>query len=358
MSRWCAPRTMAVLNLTAQAHAENASVRRVLFLCEPAYRWYLDGVIEAITSQDGYEVIVESSEGLDHLESGGDRFDLIVTIHSSVDRVLRFCAARRGRVPSLTIQDGIIEYRSSNHRVQGHLRYRPLCTDFIAVFGPRSRSLVEAYGTSPERIFVTGSPRFDRYFDVLDDLTAEACLLITMANRSSYGRERMVRFYRLLIALLRYCEQQCLPYRLRLGRGAKMNGIESIEKVAPDLSDEEIQYFRSRPVSERCLMDDLRAATAVVTTPSTVSLEAMSLGRPVAHLNFDAETVFLQSAWVLSSAEDFSSVIPQLLNPSSYKMAFQRVILNENIVGGASATEAVVNLVLRLAATSGSREIN
>ncbi len=330
----------------------------MLFLCEPDYRWYINSVIESVRGLDGYQVSVGGAAGLDLIESRREEFELIVTVHSSVGRVLQFCAGQRGRTPSLAIQDGIIEYRSSNHRVQGHFRYRPLCTDFIAVFGERSRHLVEAYGTSPERIFVTGSPRFDRYFAApMERQPTEPCLLVTMANRPAYGRERMVRFYKLLIALLRYCDEHRIKQRLRLGRGATEQGVEPIEKAAPDLSAEDIRYFRSRAVSDVSLEDDLRSASAVVTTPSTVSLEAMSLERPVAHLNFDSETVFLQSAWTLSSPDDFAVVVPQLFHPPSYKMAFQRVVLNENLVVGTSATATVVNLINDLSTAAIDRKL-
>jgi hypothetical protein len=327
--------------------------RHVLFVCEPAYRWYLDGVIDAVAGELGATTQVAAAQELPQLDAASARIDLIVTIHSSVPAVLEFCERRRGITPSLTVQDGIIEHRSSSHRVQRRLRFQPLCTDRIAVFGDRSARLVELYGTEPGRIAVTGSPRFDAYFAAPTPLPAQPCLLITTANRSAYGQARMDRFYRLLVDLLRHCERHAIPFRLRLGRGARETGTEPIEKVTSGLGAEDLQFFRALPASEDSLLEDLRACSAVITTPSTVSLEAMALGRPVAHLLFDAEAVYLQSAWTIARPDDFAPVIADLLAPPAAKAAFQRLVLRENLLADAGATRRVVELIRGMLAGPG-----
>jgi hypothetical protein len=89
----------------------------------------------------------------------------------------------------------------------------------------------------------------------------------------------------------------------------------------------------------------LEGVDAVVSTPSTALLEAMLLGRPVAALDYHNAPRFLQTAWTISARQHLASVIPELLNPSAAKLAFQRDCLADSLNCDGPASERVCSLI-------------
>lgn len=322
-------------------------MKRVIFLCEHEYEWYIRPVQTALHATGLVSSEVVGACGLQRLSPEIDGINLLVTPHSFLVEILEFCRRMRGRIPSLTIQDGLIEHKSSQHRFQGIYRYRPLETDYIAVFGERSRALVAAYGADKERVFVTGCPRFDTYLGRARQ-EKDGYVLITMANRPGYGTERALRFYALLDQVLEYMEGSGTAYKLRSSRGIRPGGIESPEKLRASLPLRVVAAITKSLQDQTNLQDDLEGASAVITTPSTVSLEAMLLDRPVCHLLPDPETVYTSSAWTITNSSDIPSVITELRNPPDLKKRYQKLVLEENLLTSGSATTRVRDLILNL----------
>jgi hypothetical protein len=158
-----------------------------------------------------------------------------------------------------------------------------------------------------------------------------------------------VSFYELLNRIIAYCEQNEIPHKFRPSRGILPGAIESIDKVRDRVSRETADRFSNLQGDETPLLQDVLGARAVITTPSTVSVESMALGRPLCHLLFDSETVYLPSAWAIRKSDDIPEVIGEILNPPRFKMPYQEVIFEENVSCFGTSAAEVAKLIQTLA---------
>lgn len=315
----------------------------IIFICNEHYISYITPIIQQLNVKTEIISPEQISEKKDLIYSA----NLLITIHSFVKTVLELFLELKGKIPTLTIQDGILEYKSSKHRFQGFYRYRPLVSDHIAVFGEVSQKLLLSYGVANEQIHITGSPRFDIIEQYKQKNHHLPYLLITMANRPGYGLKNIQSYYSLMEKLLIWLESQQVPFKLRLSRGVSNIGQESIYKVLENPSNILIKYFDQTP-TKTYLYEDLANAFAVVTTPSTVSLEAMLFDIPVVHLLPDPTLVYLQTAWSICKEENIEEVIIDLTNIDPLKMSFQNIILNDNISHRNSSIEKITKLIYAL----------
>ena len=112
---------------------------RIIFLQTKAYRPYVEPVVAMLRHAGRAEITLMCPEEI--MPKDPDlavlrRADLVVTVHSTLKVVQQIMQALRGHVPTLTLQDGVIEYRSQKHRAQGMFRYRPLMTAYSGVIRP------------------------------------------------------------------------------------------------------------------------------------------------------------------------------------------------------------------------------
>ena len=322
---------------------------KVVFLCLEDYDFYVEPVAATLRNAGDEVSFVRPEDGVANI-SLFDGAGLVVTIHSTLTAVEKIVKQLSGRVRTLTLQDGAIEYRSSKHRRSGHFRFRPLWTDYAAVFGERSKNLMVAAGNDPSRIFVTGSPRFDHYASerpVGEPKSAQ--LLITMSNRPAFSKDSLVNFYRLLAQTISCCEQRGIDFKVRKSRGTRPGGIEHIDLVAERLESNVIETYERVGDSERTLFEDIRDAYAVITTPSTVSMETLAMGRRLCHLIIDAETTYTGSAWTIGRENDIDGILNELSSPPRFKMEYQEMVFRENLAYLGTSTKEVADLIRRLA---------
>jgi len=309
----------------------------ICFLLDKKYLSY----IEPITINLDIKYFIIYIEDIEKEKSKLLKSKLIVTIHSFHKKVLDFLQEVNGKVKTLTIQDGIIEFKSSNHRFQGNYRFRPLYSDFIACFGEQSKRILLAYGVQEKQIIITGNPRFD---NIKSYNSQGKYLLITMANRPGYGLKNTIKYYKLMESLLYWLEENEVLFKLRLSRGVSKIGQESIYKIFDNPSDILKKYYDHMP-SKESLYEDLSKSYAVITTPSTVSLEAMLFNIPVVHLISDSVPINLQTIYNIYRKEDFSQIINELKNPNSFKMLNQKMILEDNISYTNNSTVKVIEII-------------
>ena len=310
----------------------------ICFIIDKNYLHYIEILFDKL---DYYKVIF--LENIDDEAQIILNSKLVITIHSFNKRVLSLLKELKGKVKTLTIQDGIIEYKSSNHKFQGNYRFQPLYSDYIAVFGEASKNILLGYGIDEEQIFVIGSPRFD----IIKPSSTKEYLLITMANRPGYGLENCIKYYKLMEDLLIFLESSNVNFRLRLSRGVSNIGQESIYKIFNKPSDILIKYF-NHPPSSIPLYNELEKDYALITTPSTTSLEGMLYQIPVVHLVSDTVPINLQTVWNINIKEHFNDIIFQLKKPSKFKLLNQNVILRYNISNMNNSTYKLIKLIENL----------
>ncbi len=315
---------------------------QVVIIALPAYSFYLDSLKRLFDARNGsYQELTpeQALHSVELLKSAR----AVITIHSSVAPVFKVLDALHGCVPTLTVQDGIIEYKHSAHPGRlGALRYRPLHSDHIACFGMRSGLILESYGISPDRIHVTGNPRF--FINTPGVFPASGSILIASANRPGFNRAQLIRFYRLLDKTVTALAQRGYELRFRLGRGTGEGKLAAIEPLVPELGDELVARIRALPQSTLTLAEDFAQSRVVITSPSTISLEAMAYGLPVAHFSIDDETTYLHPAWHIRLNSNPVAVVKDMLSPPELKKAYQLMIFNENILQG-DAAQKILSLI-------------
>jgi hypothetical protein len=94
----------------------------------------------------------------------------------------------------------------------------------------------------------------------------------------------------------------------------------------------------------RDLASVLETVDAVIATPSTVLLEAMLQGVPVAVLDYHNRPHYVPAAWCITAAAHFDEIVPQLARPSEPLMLYQQSILADALECRTPATPRLVEL--------------
>lgn len=217
-----------------------------------------------------------------------DKIDIIVLINDvlpfekSVVKV-----ADKFDIPSLVIQHGLC----SSYNPVGYL---PLSATKMAVWGDYSRKWMINRGVDENRLVITGAPFFDRYFyrkpgkDVYTELKIDRCKKIVLYTLECSPKN--VMFIKFLI----------LPNQHKKRISAIFNTFKNLPdlflviKVHPsvkdssiiDIASEETGFKNYKVVYDIDIYNLLSISDLVITSWSTVGLEAILLGKPLMIINF------------------------------------------------------------------------
>jgi hypothetical protein len=245
--------------------------------------------------------------------------------------------AREG-VPVLQLADGIVEWRQvwENHGMwRGAPVYQPVLSHKIACLGRAQARLLESWGNLG-KCEVTGSPRFD-------------ALLGRTARRRGPGEA-----FRFLVGTAQH------PGFDDEQRAAARAGLEDLahwfEKQDPRAVQpvwrlrggmDALLGVRNDPTPE--LADLLPQVDAVITTPSTLALEGMLQGVPVALLDYTNSPPYLRGAWSFGCAAHLEAGLPGMLEPAPERMLFQDFVLHDELECRSAAAPRVAQLALEMA---------
>lgn len=283
--------------------------------------------------------------------------DLLVTHnHYRWDElaVLRRTMTERDR-GVLVLADGIAEYRNSwqNPMIPTGSLMQPAIAHKIATIGPAQSRLWESWGNAG-RCETVGLPRLDeqarrfgwwdesdqaqagaRLGDVGSNSTLLICSARTPAFSESHWESVLAQFSGLYQALLQAPPQMGgQPVTIRW-------------RVADRIRDH--LQLDSAACSTGELSKEFESARAVITTPSTLQLEACLAHRPTAVLNFSNLPLYVPAAWQISAPSQISSVIAELLHPAAERLQYQRQNLREQLHCSSSAVERMISLVESMA---------
>ncbi len=93
----------------------------------------------------------------------------------------------------------------------------------------------------------------------------------------------------------------------------------------------------------------LAEVDAVITTPSTVLLEAMLAQRPVAALDYHNRPRFVATAWTASAPSHLPELVGELLDPPASRMLFQAECLRDSLRVDGPAAPRVARLISEMA---------
>lgn len=309
-------------------------MKTVSFLALEAFSYQLEPVISLLRSDYRHQVeFIPQSDLNESLDRFSLNTDLIVTVHSIGDGLSEFLnMARNSGILSLTIQDGIIEHCHAWLKPRSRNFYRPILTDKIAVMGSFSRDILIAWGAEPNSIAITGLPRMD-YLPEIPAPFGDS-LLLTCANTPFYDDDTKMHFKQFMMHLINELETRHIDYVARLPKSV----YELLEYRIPKES-----YSDSS--DRRSLREDLSRSSAVLTTMSTVALEAMACHRPTAIINPENMTQYFHTPWTISSTDQASTVISELLSVPAEKMIFQNYVLGQHLRIDNSSTDRVCQLI-------------
>jgi hypothetical protein len=246
-------------------------------------------------------------------------------------------AARTAKIPSLSLQDGILEWRCQYENPLfgyggGAPQHQPVLADKIGCLGSQSARHIACWG-NPAKVEVTGMPRLDQFL-----------------NRSLSAPTRPGKRILIMTAKKPWFTPEHKEVTLQAVRDLKehlesLPGIELVWRISKSLEEEIKVENRLRELSAKELSEILGSVDAVVTTISTVILEAMLFDRPVAALDYHNVPRFAHTAWTISGPSHLGPVVAELLNPPANKMAFQRACLAESLRCDGPAAPRVAQLI-------------
>lgn len=197
--------------------------------------------------------------------------DAIVTIddRSPFGKTVNVISKSLG-VPTLIVQHGFV----------GDPIYGPICSDKIAVFGHACKDALVKRDTNPDDVVVTGQPRFDvlinKKFDrnwIYDKLNIDKKKgLIVFASTDLSDDEKEIIVHELSTAMRVFPDKQLIIKPHPSDNGAKFRDM--VRKLNSDAI-----------VVLDYLYEILSECDVLLTTWSTVGLEAMILDKPIIIIN-------------------------------------------------------------------------
>jgi hypothetical protein len=280
-----------------------------------------------------------------------DDFDVESMLSANPDFVLcvneyryeiRQClaVAREAKIPSLTLQDGVLEWRCQYENpifgIQGSPQHQPVLADKIACIGPQSARQISFWGNS-EKVEITGMPRLvkvtERVFSRPEQPGKR--ILVMTAKKPWFTDAHREITLRSLFDIKAYFDEH--------------PEIEVVWRLTKNVSDILKVDNQLKELSSLDLADVLENVDAVISTVSTAILEAMLAKRPVAALDYHNVPRFLHTSWTISSCEQIQGIVSELQMPSHRKMAFQDDCLHDSLRLDVDVSSQVAGLISKMA---------
>lgn len=258
---------------------------------------------------------------------------------------LNVFASKKNQVPVLHLPDGILEWRNNYEHPRafsqknGMPLHQPHLADKIACLGRNQARMMEAWG-SAGKCEVVGCARFDQ---------------ILAGGRPRQRSEK--KTFKILVATARIpaftAEQKALVDRsiqdlavwfYQVNYKIADTDIEVVWRVSDEYEDL-LSRSGSFNFSKKALYDELSDVDAVVTTPSTLMLEAMLFNVPVVLMDYTNSPHFTPAIWNITAPRHIPSVMPELISPSKPKMLHQEIILHDCLECSTPAIERLSDLV-------------
>ena len=250
-------------------------------------------------------------------------------------------AARAEHLPSLVLQDGILEWRCQYENPLfgeggGAPQHQPVLADYIACLGNQSARQIAGWGNAGKTLAI-GMPRLDHLVSrtAVPRRTPGRTILVMTAKNPGFTERQRATTLQSLLDVKAYLETRPdIAVLWRVGRDiARPLAIENLVR--------EMESTELAAIVER--------ADAVVTTPSTAMLEAMLLGRPVAALDYHNVPRFVPTAWTISASDQIGPVLGDVLAPTARKLAYQNDVLHDCLECDGPAAPRVAEVLERLA---------
>lgn len=179
---------------------------------------------------------------------------------------------------TVLLMDGVLEYRNTFHNPFVESNFlRPTLAHIVACAGPMDEALLRSWGNDA---VATGLPRIHAAFSapLPPPDSGRPAILIATANRPAFNAEERTRLLTALRLLQQELSRRALRPIWRLTGGLEIDlGVHN---------------------DTRALRDCLSDASAVLTTPSTLAIEAMAAGRPTMLIHPQPGPLWQRTPWI------------------------------------------------------------
>jgi hypothetical protein len=243
--------------------------------------------------------------------------------------------------PTLLLIDGIIEWRSCWENHYQPKVWKPILCHKASCIGRSQARVLSSWGNE-SKVEIVGLPRLDSLSGRTPHTrqTNEPFRLLVMtAKNPGFTSSQIDTTQRSLLALKEWLD--------RHGH-IESTPLETVWRLTQDMAQRVGVKNALQDVTGQDLATTLENVDAVITTPSTTMLEGMLQGVPVALLDFHNTPQLTPAAWTISSPEHFESVIPELIDPPTEKLLYQKYLLHEHLECSTPATPRLAELIEKM----------
>src|SRR5262249_17603630 len=217
--------------------------------------------------------------------------------------------------------------------------FQPVLSHKIACLGRSQARLLESWGNQG-RCEVVGAPRLDGFIGRRPRTRmpgAPAIVLVATAQTPGFTERQVAAVVAALTDVRRAVAAR------------DPSSVQTRWRVA------KVIEAQMELISEECdlpwtpLEDSLAHADAVISTPSTLLLEAMLTGLPTALLDYTNSPQYVPSAWSITRAEHVQEALDGLLYPPPERRLLQDFLLHDSLECCTPAAPRAAELLRRMA---------
>ncbi len=246
-------------------------------------------------------------------------------------------------IPTLILADGVLDYRNTweHPQIEPGAIFQPVLGHKIATIGRSQSRWLESWG-NVGKCETVGLPRLDKHpglarrersagepFRILINTAITPYFTEAHRRQVTASLRDLKRFFEDHPAL----DGQRLEPIWRLTRG--LDAEIGVSCHVNDLSGHEMAVT-------------LKQVDAVITTPSTVILEGMFFGLPVAVLDYCNTPHYIPTAWRITAQAHIGDTISELINPPEPKLLFQETCLHDSLECHAPAAPRLLHLMTEM----------
>jgi len=220
------------------------------------------------------------------------------------------------------IPDGIFEFSNVFYNPLSYIFFRNIFFldfyDLILIYGDDEFEFIKICGVAPSKVMKIP------YLTKNSLKSSGAKLLITTANSPYFNEEELILLIEIYRAIIKACDDLGVNVIYRFYD-------ENFKKIIPPGGYNDIQSDFGSLISD---------VGFIITTPSTIVLDALAFDIPVGQVHIRTSPIFLQSGWNIFSSTNMLDLLRSMLRRESERMAFQQFTLqkyqlkSQSVVGG------------------------
>lgn len=254
--------------------------------------------------------------------------DIVLTVsdwRAEIARVL--LDAKTLKIPTLLFQDGTLDWIIQNEGelyggTGGPTHFHPILTDKMAVIGHQSARIIASWNDA-SKVEVVGFPILQNEINEAKkyrleskkEATTPLNVLITSTRQGWFCERQKIAFIEALKDLKSYFQQQKnVSVNWRLSRNlAEIIGVENEMKVKESVE----------------LVPLIKEADLIISAQSTVVVEAMIHGKPVAIIDYLNAPQYYGTAWIINTKHQIASTVESMIKAEPNRMLYQEYQLQD-----------------------------